>query len=118
MKNNDYGFTKKVVYSFIAIFAMALLGGIVQISSGMKSFVEHQKEQATKSQIGSTLDKYKTYKVTKLNIEEYNSIFATYRKYYVTAESGSKVITLEVSSKEYYSLSEGDMVNLRGEKVN
>lgn len=27
MKDNDYGFTKKVVYSFIAIFAMALLGG-------------------------------------------------------------------------------------------
>ena len=118
MKDKEYDFTKKVICSFIAIFAMALLGGIVQISSGMRSFVEHQKELATKSQIGSTLDKYKTYKVTKLNIEEYNSIFATYRKYYVTAESGSKVITIEVSSKEYYSLNEGDMVNLKGEKVN
>lgn len=116
MKNDGSGFPKKVAYSIIVIFVMALLGGIIQFSSGIRSFATNQKELVAKAQIDSVIEEQKVYKVIKLNIEVYRSIFGTYREYYVTAELDNKVITIKVNSKQYYSLSVGDMINNKGER--
>ena len=116
MEKKDSSFPKGVVSFIVVVLVMAALGGIIQISSGMRSFAENQKEVVAKAQIDSILEEQKVYKVTKLNIEVYRSIFGTYREYYVTAELDNKVTTIKVNSKQYYSLSVGDMINNKGER--
>ena len=116
MEKKDSSFPKGIVSFIVVVLVMAALGGIIQFSSGIRSFATNQKELVAKAQIDSVIEEQKVYKVTKLNIEVYRSIFGTYREYYVTAELDNKVITIKVNSKQYYSLSVGDMINNKGER--
>lgn len=117
MKNNSkVGFY--VAYVILAIFVIAVIGGVVQAYNSGVSFVDGLTSDYYRAERSRIIKKNKTYTVTKLNYEKDKAFSIDFDTYYVTIKDGDgNVQTIKVDSTTYYSLNVGDTVNYKGQLV-
>lgn len=117
MKNNSkLGYY--LIYSILAIFVIAVIGGVVEFYNSNGSVSDAITSDYYRAERSRIIKESKTYTVTKLNYEKDKALSIDFDTYYVTMkDDNGNVQTIKVDSTTYYSLNVGDTVNYKGQIV-